>query len=91
MVFHSAIPKVWIILAIALLSSPVCVLTCLEDSQHGLQDIAEQCVHRTTESSELVFGAQHDGLYESVVTTVSLTSSRGFTPWLKEQPTPLLI
>ena len=85
------VSKVWIILAIAILSLPVCVLTCFEDGQHGFQDIAEQCVHRTAEDSELACDVRHNGLYESVITTVRLTSSHGFTPWLKEQPTPLLI
>ena len=85
------VSKVWIILVVAILSSPVCVLTCFGDGQHGFQDIAEQCVHRVTENSELAYGVQHDGFYESVITTVRLTSSHGFTPWLKEQLTPLLI
>ena len=90
-IVNSTFPKVWIILAVAVLLSPVCVLTCFEDSQHGFQDIPEQCVHRITEDSELAYGVQHDGFHESVITIVRLTSSHGATPWLKKQLTPLLI
>ena len=50
---NSTFPKVWIILAVAVLLSQVCVLTCFEDSQQGFPDIPEQCEHRITEDSEL--------------------------------------
>ena len=90
-VVRSVVSEIWIILAVAILSSPVCVLICLEGGQHGFQDIAEQCAHRATENSELTYGGQHGGLYESVAPAGRPASLHSSTPRLKDQPTPLRI